>query len=131
MHANFSLSVKLLLVLASTVKLGPKPHGTHDHTLPSDGLGNLSSARERESERERELGGGGGEEEEEEEEEEEKRGEVVRDTTFGGSKKERIYISGFEGSQAVPARPSDRRSAYALVSGPSCNTCNYIARTAQ
>jgi hypothetical protein len=43
---------------------------------------------------------------EETEREEERSGEVVRDTTFVGSKKERIYISGFEGSQAVPARPN-------------------------
>jgi hypothetical protein len=47
-----------------------------------------------------------------EEEEEERSGEVVRDTTFGWSRKERIYISGFEGSQAVPARPYGRSSAY-------------------
>jgi hypothetical protein len=45
----------------------------------------------------------------EREREEERSGEVVRDTTFGGSKKERIYIFGFEGSQAVPA---GRGSAY-------------------
>jgi hypothetical protein len=33
----------------------------------------------------------------------------VRDATFGGwSKKERNYISGFEGSQAVPTRPSGK-----------------------
>jgi hypothetical protein len=40
-------------------------------------------------------------------------GEVVRDTTFGGSKKEKneFIFSGFEGSQAVPARPSGRGSA--------------------
>jgi hypothetical protein len=50
--------------------------------------------------------------EEKREEEEERSGEVVRDITFGGNKKERIYISGFEGSQAVPARPSVRGSAY-------------------
>jgi hypothetical protein len=43
---------------------------------------------------------------ERERERDEKSGEVVRETTFGGNKKERIYISGFEGSQAVPARPS-------------------------
>jgi hypothetical protein len=36
---------------------------------------------------------------EREREEEERSGEVVRDTTFGGRKKERIYNSGFEGSQ--------------------------------
>jgi hypothetical protein len=29
-----------------------------------------------------------------------------------GSKKKRIYISGFEGSQAMPVRPSGRGSAY-------------------
>jgi hypothetical protein len=33
----------------------------------------------------------------------------VRDTTFWGSKKERNYISGFEGYQAVPARPRTNR----------------------
>jgi hypothetical protein len=49
---------------------------------------------------------------EREREGEERNGEVVRDTTFGGSKKERNCISGFEGSQAVPARPSGRGSAY-------------------
>jgi hypothetical protein len=43
---------------------------------------------------------------------EERNGEVVRDTTFWGSKEERNYISGFEGSQAVPAGPSGRGSAY-------------------
>jgi hypothetical protein len=45
-------------------------------------------------------------------EREERSGEVVRDTTFGESKKERIYIFGFEGSQAVPTRPSGRGSAF-------------------
>jgi hypothetical protein len=41
------------------------------------------------------------------EREEETIGEVVRDTTFRGwSKKETNYISGFEGSQTVPACPS-------------------------
>jgi hypothetical protein len=49
---------------------------------------------------------------EREREREERSGEVVRETTFGGSKKERIYVSGFEGSEAVPARPSGRASAY-------------------
>jgi hypothetical protein len=48
--------------------------------------------RERERERERESG------------------EVVRDTTFGGG--ERNYISGFEGSQAAPTRPSGRGIKY-------------------
>jgi hypothetical protein len=43
---------------------------------------------------------------------EERNGEVVRDTTFWGSKKERNNVSGFEGSQAVPGRPSGRGSAY-------------------
>jgi hypothetical protein len=43
---------------------------------------------------------------------EERNGEVVRDATFWGSKKEINYILGFEGSQAVPARPSGRGSAY-------------------
>jgi hypothetical protein len=51
-------------------------------------------------------------EREREREREERSGEVVRDTTFEGSKKERIYISGVEGSQAVPALPSVRGSAY-------------------
>jgi hypothetical protein len=37
--------------------------------------------------------------------------EVVRDNIYGG-KKLRNYISGFEGSQAVPARPPRRGSAY-------------------
>jgi hypothetical protein len=37
----------------------------------------------------------------------------VRDYILGeGSKKERICIFGFEGSHAVPARPSGRGSAY-------------------
>jgi hypothetical protein len=36
----------------------------------------------------------------------------VRDITFWGSDKEINYISGFEGSQAVPARPYGRGSAY-------------------
>jgi hypothetical protein len=40
---------------------------------------------------------------------EEKTGEVVRDTTFVGG---RNYISGFQGSQAVPARPSGGGNAY-------------------
>jgi hypothetical protein len=44
--------------------------------------------------------------------EEERNGEEVRDTTLGGTKIERIYISGFEGSQAVPACPSGRGSSY-------------------
>jgi hypothetical protein len=44
-------------------------------------------------------------------EERERIGEVVKDTTFRVRKKERTYISGFEGSQAVPARPSGRGSA--------------------
>jgi hypothetical protein len=36
-------------------------------------------------------------------------GEVVRDTTYGVV---RNYIYDFEGSQAVPARASDRGTAY-------------------
>jgi hypothetical protein len=45
--------------------------------------------------------------EREREREEKISGEVVRETLhFGEFKKERTYISGFEGSQAVPARPS-------------------------
>jgi hypothetical protein len=38
----------------------------------------------------------------------------VKDITFRVRKKERekIYISDFEGSQAVPARPSGRGSAF-------------------
>jgi hypothetical protein len=43
------------------------------------------------------------------ERDEKERGEVVRDTTFGGA---RNYISGFEGSQAMPARPSVRGNAH-------------------
>jgi hypothetical protein len=45
----------------------------------------------------------------EREREEEESGEVVRDTTFWGGA--RNYISGFEGSQAMPARPSGRMNA--------------------
>jgi hypothetical protein len=45
-------------------------------------------------------------------ERERENGKILRDTTFGG--KERNYISGFEGSQAVPARPSGRSNAYDL-----------------
>jgi hypothetical protein len=48
-----------------------------------------------------------GEREWEREKERERSGEVVRDTTFRVRKKnERMCISGFEISQAVPARPS-------------------------
>jgi hypothetical protein len=42
-------------------------------------------------------------------------GEVLSDTIFGGSKKESIYISGLEGSQAVPARPSGRGISFFLI----------------
>jgi hypothetical protein len=45
------------------------------------------------------------------EREEKESGEVVRDTTFGVGGA-RNYISGFESSQAVPARPSGRGNAY-------------------
>jgi hypothetical protein len=39
----------------------------------------------------------------------EKVGEVAKDTTFKGEKQEvHFFLSGFEGSQAVPARPSGR-----------------------
>jgi hypothetical protein len=43
--------------------------------------------------------------------EEKESGEVVRDTTFG-REGVRNYIPGFQGSQAVPARPSGRGNAY-------------------
>jgi hypothetical protein len=56
-------------------------------------LSDCSSERERERERE-----------------DKESGEVVRDTTFGEGA--RNYISGFVGSQAVPARPSGRSNAY-------------------
>jgi hypothetical protein len=48
--------------------------------------------------------------EREREREKKESGEVVRDTTFGEGV--RNYISGFEGSQAVPARLSGRGTAY-------------------
>jgi hypothetical protein len=50
-----------------------------------------------------------GEEKREEKRIEDKSWEVFRDTTFMGVRK---YISGFEGSQAVPARPPRRGNAY-------------------
>jgi hypothetical protein len=43
--------------------------------------------------------------------ERERSGNVVRDATFRVSKK-KIYISGLEGSQVVPARPSGRGRAF-------------------
>jgi hypothetical protein len=51
-------------------------------------------------------------EREREGEREERRGEVVRETLHLGGVRKKVYISGFEGSQAVPARPSGRGSAY-------------------
>jgi hypothetical protein len=47
-------------------------------------------------------------ERERERERREKVGEVVRDTTFKEGGGQEIFFSGFEGSQAVPARPSGR-----------------------
>jgi hypothetical protein len=44
--------------------------------------------------------------------ERERSGKVMKDTTFRVRKKERIYIFGLEGSQAVAARPSGRGSAF-------------------
>jgi hypothetical protein len=37
------LTAILLLALGSTVILGSEPHGTHDHTLPSDGSRSLQT----------------------------------------------------------------------------------------
>jgi hypothetical protein len=37
------LTAKLLVAHASTVILGSEPHGTHDHTLLSDGCGSLQT----------------------------------------------------------------------------------------
>jgi hypothetical protein len=60
--------------------------------------------REREEKRREEKRRG-----EEKRREEKRREEVVRYTTFGDT---RNCISGFEGSQAVPARPSGKGNAY-------------------
>jgi hypothetical protein len=40
---TYRMFVKFLLVLASTVILASKSHGTQDHNLPSDGSGSLQT----------------------------------------------------------------------------------------
>jgi hypothetical protein len=100
-HGGCSVVSRIVFVVNATPSL-PTCSSYSVPTYSGTACQDIIYWRERERERDREI------ERERERERERIKGVIVRDTTFKGGKENKCSCSGFEGSQAVPARPSGR-----------------------